>query len=517
MARSLLIIALAACMYACLGSSGNHIYNILDYGARGDSSFVNTLAIQRAIDACTAAGGGTVLVPPGIYISGTIHLKDNVKFEVMAGATILGSADLADYYEHKWGHNNDRQPYHLILAYRAKNIEICGGGIIDGNGPAFWKDFEPDSLPQWIMAKELKISPMFEVEECTDVRISDVTLKTGGGWTLHLYNSDHVQVRGVKILNNVYAPNGDGIDITGCYDVTISDCIIKTCDDAICVKTTVDSRDSKRIVVTNCVIECLCAALKIGNESFRDISQITFSNCVIYGSSRAFAIYAESAGTISDIVVDNIVTDSQVPLLYNRPIHLSLYLPAPGAGNRNGDWMFKDKVQWDYQGREPQMKNITISNFTAKTEGRILITAEDGRFIENLKLSNINLTYPWIENPITYVDEVKSSQFAPVKRSAKIAPAAMVLENVKNLQLSGLNITWPESDEVPMDWQFKKKIANGTLNSFFPVYGKAVEVDFHAIYGRGLSGGFIQAYGLTATSPVLKPIDIKSSSVRVFE
>lgn len=504
-------------MASCSSRPQNGVYNVLHFGAKGDSAFINTEAIQKAIDRCSSEGGGTVFVPPGTYISGTLHLKDNVKFEVSAGAVILGSDDINDYFEHKWGHNKDRQPYHLILGYKASNVEICGGGIIDGNGEAFWKNWEPDSLPKWIMAKDLKVSPMMEIEQCTDVRIKDVTLKTGGGWTLHLYDSDRVQVSGVKILNNVYSPNGDGIDMTGCYDVTVSDCIIKTCDDAICVKTTVDSRDSKRIAVTNCIIECLCAALKIGNETFRDISQVTFSNNVIYGSSRAFAIYAESAGTISDIIVDNIVTDSKVPLLYNRPIHLSLYLPEPGAGGRNGDWMFKDQEQWDYEGREPRLKNVTISNFTALTEGRMLITAEDGRFIENLKMTNINLTYPWVENPVTYMDEVKSSQFAPVKRSAKTATAALVMENVKNLQLSGLNINWPETEEVPLDWQFEKKIANGTLTSFYPKYKKAVEVDFNAIYGRGLEKGYIYGYDLKATSPDMSPFDIENSTVRIFE
>ncbi|HKK61536.1 MAG TPA: hypothetical protein VJ951_03190, partial [Bacteroidales bacterium] len=178
---------------------------------------------------------------------------------------------------------------------------------------------------------------------------------------------------------------------------------------------------------------------------------------------------------------------------------------------------FKEQKQWDYEGREPRLKNVTISNFTALTEGRILITAEDGRFIENLKMTNINLTYPWVENPITYVDEVKSSQFAPVKRSAKTATAALVLENVKNLKLSGLNINWPETKEVPPDWQFEKKIANGTLTSFYPKYNKAVEVDFNAIYGRGLENGYIYGYDLQATSPDMSAFDIENSTVRILK
>ena len=109
-------------------------------------------------------------------------------------------------------------------------------------------------------------------------------LITGGGWTLHLYDSQHVQVRGVRLINNLFAPNGDGIDITGGSDITISDNIIKTCDDAVCLKTSFDSGECKRVVVSNNVIECSCVALKIGNESFFYIQQVTFNNNVIYNS-----------------------------------------------------------------------------------------------------------------------------------------------------------------------------------------------------------------------------------------
>ena len=488
------------------------VYNIEDYGAIGDSVTLNTQAIQDAIDAATEAGGGRVVVPNGVFLTGTFFIKDNVTFEVSSGAKILGSPNLDDYTPINWGHNKDRQPYHLVMIMDAKNVEVNGGGTIDGNGPAFWKERDKSKDPQWIMAQDQKISPMFEVKNSSDVRIKDVNLLTGGGWTVHLYDSDHIQIQGAKILNNVFAPNGDGIDISGCRDVTISDCIIKTCDDAICLKTMVDTKECKRVTVTNCIIECSCAALKIGNETFRDISQVTFSNCVIYNSSRAFAIYSESAGHIEDIIVSNIVTDSKAPLLYNRPIHLSLYLPEPGAGGRNGDWMYEEKKQWDYEGKEPTLKNVQINNFICKTGGRILMTAEDGRYIENLTLRDIYMDYPWIEDPEPNVDKVKSSQFAPVKREAKIATAAVVAENIKNFVFDNIITTFPEdSAEIPDEWYFKKKIANGTLDPFFPEKGKAKQTEFNAVYGRGLVNGVINAPLAKASTPKLKAFDLSGS------
>ena len=492
-----------------------NVYYVTDFGAKADTSFLSTAAIQKALDAATEAGGGKVVVTPGTYKIGTIVLKSNTTLEIMSGATLLGSPNLDDYIEMEWGHNKDRQPYHLITARDAENVEISGGGIIDGNGPAFWLDYDPANDPQWVKAKDLKVSPMAEIKNCKNVRIKDVEMRTGGGWTLHLYDSDHVQVQGVRILNNVFAPNGDGIDITGCFDVTISDCIIKTCDDAICLKTTVDSRECKRVVVSNNVIECLCAALKIGNETFRDISQVTFSNNIVYNSSRAFAIYAESAGTIEDITVNNLICDTKAPLIYNRPIHLSLYLPEPGAGGRNGDWMHKEQKQWDYEGREPRLRNISISNVISKTEGRILIAAEEGRYIENLTLRDITMTYPFIEDPRPNVEKAKSSQFSPMNPDAKVARAALVAENVKNMVVDNMTINWPLTNTIPRDWQHKKRIANGTFDEFELNYSAARQTEFSAIWGRGLVGGYINTPESKASDKSMPRFDIKNSSIAV--
>ncbi len=492
------------------------VFNIIDFGAIGDGMTLNTRAIQQAINSAESAGGGRVIIPPGIYKSGTIFLKNNIILDVQPGATILGSENINDYTEMTWGHNRDRQPYHLIMAKDVQNITISGGGTIDGNGPAFWQPHNPKDDPQWIMPKAKKISPLMEIQNCQNVRIQDVLLKTGGGWTLHLYDSDLIHVNRVQILNHLFSPNGDGIDITGCFDVTISDCIIKTCDDAICLKTTGDSRECKRVTVTNCIIECSCAALKLGNESFRDISQVTLSNCTIFNSSRAFAIYAESAGTIEDIAVSNIVCDTRSPLIYNRPIHISLRKRFSENGLLYDSQIINSDKIFDPAGREPQLRNIMISNFIAKTEGRILITAAPGQMIENLTLRDIHLTYPFIEDPVPYIDRAKSSQFSPQNPAAKQARAAVVVENVKNFVLENLNITWPMSSAVPKDWQFPKRIANGTIDSFYPDYFKARQTEFSAVWARNIQGGYIHSPLAKASNTTHATFDIQNSSLPII-
>jgi len=491
----------------------NSIFYAKAFGAQGDGKSLSTFSIQKAIDKAFSSGGGKVIVEPGTYISGTLFVKSNVELELMAGAVIKGSDKISDYTALKQGHNKDRQPWHLLVVKDADNVKISGLGTIDGNGPVFWQPRNEKNDPQWIMAKDQKISPMLEVWKSRNVEITGVTLQTGGGWTLHLYDSDQIKVSGIKILNNLFAPNGDGIDISGCSDVVVSDCIIKTCDDAICLKSMGDSRECKRVTVTNCVIECSCAALKIGNESFRDISQVTFTNCVITNSNRAIGIYAEGAGVVSDVMISNIVCDTKAPFLYNRPIHISLLQrETPKGGVYGGEIENTDK-HYDHEGRQAKLKNIVISAFKSTSEGRILITAEPGRMIENLTLRDITLEYPYIEDPVPCADLIKSAQFSPKNPEAKIARAALVVENVENLVVDNFHIIWPTTIETPPDWQVKKRIANGTLDFFYPNYEKARQTEMSAFWGRGLKGGYYFAPLAKSSHASFQNLDLQNSDI----
>lgn len=490
--------------------------SIKEMGALGDGKTINTKIIQSALDQVATSGGGTVKIDAGVFKTGTLFIKSNTELHLSNGAVLLGSENLSDYTPLVWGHNKDRQPWHLIVAKDAANVRISGLGKIDGNGPAFWQPRDESLDPQWIMAKDQKISPMMEIWRCRNVEITGVTLTTGGGWTLHLYDSDLVRVQGIKILNNLFAPNGDGIDISGCEDVVISDCIIKTCDDAVCLKTMGDSRPCKRVTVTNCVIECSCAALKIGNESFRNIEQVVFSNCVITNSNRAVGIYAEGAGEISDVLVSNIVCDTKAPFLYNRPIHISLFQrEMKGGGIYGGEIGNTDKF-FDHEGRQAKIKNITISNFRAQTDGRILITAEPGRKIENLILRDIVLSYPFVEDPVPCVDSVKSWQFSPKNPEAKKARAAMVVENVDQLLVDNFMVEWPNAPLPPKEWQIPKRIANGTLQFFYPIYTHSKQCDMSAMWFRGVNRAFVYAPFALSSHPAVPNLVQERSNVRLI-
>jgi len=483
-------------LFAC---KERHIFDAKEFDIIGDSITLNTKNIQQAIDKLHSVGGGTLHFSKGIYFTGTIELKSNVNIDLAADAKLLGSPYIEHYKEYAWGHNKDRQPYHLIVAYGQRNIEIKGLGVIDGNAELFWEDYERDSLgnmiiPRWIKAKEKKISPLIELVDCENINISGVTIHTGGGWNLHLHDSRRINIDNIKIINNLYSPNSDGIDITGSEDITISNCYIKTCDDAICLKTTPDSKECRRVTVTNCIIETLCVGLKLGcNESFKDISDVTFSNCIVNKSSRAVGIYVREEGNFSNIAINNIISNTNAPLIFNRPIQIMVE-------RRDSSKAFGS------------VKNVSISNFVSETEGRILLTCEKGCILENVVLRDIMLTYPMIEDPSLYIAGSGSSQFPKINKhpEAGSAKAAIVAENIKNFAIDGLIITWPKNDSIPNEWKHPERIENGTFRIHKPNYSIAKQTEFNILWARDITNGYIHSPLASASSKKLNSFDISN-------
>ncbi len=489
-------------LVGCVNNREQEGYNIKKFGAVADGKTLNTVAIQKAIDAAHKNGGGKVIIPAGTYILGTIYLKDNVNLHVSLGATLLGSPNLEDYDSIRWGHNNDRQAWHLIFADSVKNVAITGEGTIDGNGEFYWQEYEKDEngnmvVPRWIKAQKHKISPLIDINYSSNIIIKDVTVKTGGGWNIHLFNSSVAKIQGVRIINNIYSPNSDGIDLTGCSDITITDCFIKTCDDAIVIKTLRDSYESERISVSNCVMETLCVGIKLGaGESYKDMRDINFSNCIFNGTSRFFGLYSKNGAVIENIVVNNLTGNTNAKLVYNRPIQLMV--------QKNGD------------GVVGGIRNVVISNMAAHTDGRILMTCHPDGFLENIYFRDVILTYPRIEDPEAMIDGARSNQFPRVSefREAGSARAAFVAENLTNLVIDNLKINWP-GEEVPESWQHPERIENGTRRIHKHDYSNPRQCEFSVLWGKNLMGGYIHAPLAEASSKKMKTFQLKSSSIKV--
>jgi hypothetical protein len=480
-------------------------HNITAYGAIGDGKTLNTAAIQKALDA--VGDGGVVIVPPGTFLTGTIFLRSNTVLELLPGATLLGSPRLEDYTRLTTGIAGDRTGYHLVVADGVRNVTIRGQGTIDGNGPSFWEPTAGNRLeeyPQrapdpvtgrlmWIFATRAndgRPSPMVELRHSQDVRIEQVHLTNSGGWTLHPFDCDRVWIRGIKITSNLMGPNNDGIDITECRDVMISDCDISCCDDAICLKTYPDGRACERVTVTNCVIRTLCAAFKTG-EAYGHFRQITFSNSVVYECSRAVALYADDNGFVEDVTISNIVCDTRSPLMMNRPIHIEA--SSKGFYQPNSDGI--------PQGKRPArgIRNVSISNFIARTDGRVLLTAGPGAIMENITLRDLHLIYPTVDDPDPIGASVGGSQFSKSNPAARVARGAVVAENVRGLVVDGLRVDWPAVDaqgrvQTPAEWRFERKAANGSRELYERAqFNHDTIPDFAVVWGRNLQDGYIRA------------------------
>ena len=287
---------------AALPPAGQTVFNVRSFGAIGDGVAKDTAAIQRAIDAAERSGGGIVELPAGVYLSGSLFIKDNVDFHVCAGATLKGSPDKADYNPPDVCPQNAGCPAessfgaHLLLCIEKQNVTIRGPGTIDGNSMAFIVDGEGKKWPRGQAGIPWRPSQMLYFVECANVRVQDMSLVDSPYWTCFFHGCTGVAVRGLDIHNRrrpVHTHNGDGIDVDCCQFVTISDCRIDTADDSITLRASgkrlKKPQDCAYVTVANCVLASSCNAMRIGvGEGV--IHDATFANIVVHDTRTAVNI-----------------------------------------------------------------------------------------------------------------------------------------------------------------------------------------------------------------------------------
>jgi polygalacturonase len=201
-------------------------------GAKGDGMTKDTAGIQRAIDECAAKGGGTVRFTQGTYLTAPIELKSNITLELDAGATLIGSADRADYHDKTQFREPGLQA--LIGATRAEHIAITGQGTIDGNGADWWR--EARTLKDAGVLGNHPRPMLIVLDHCTHVRIEGVTIQNSPMWHVVPYYSDDVVIRNVKILVPADSPNTDAIDPFSSSNVLIENVYSDVGDDNIAIK-----------------------------------------------------------------------------------------------------------------------------------------------------------------------------------------------------------------------------------------------------------------------------------------
>ena len=388
------------------------IYNVKDYGAVADGITKDTKAIQKAIDACTEAGGGKVWIPSGEYVIAPIHMKSNVTLSLDYGASLLGSQDREDYTTENMIPSREGNSECLIYAGNASNITLEGLGMIDGRGTpeAFPKRAGPggkDNRPRLI-----------RFESCKNVTFSGLKFRRPAFWGLHLVDCYNVHINGINIDFRNNGANNDGLDIDGCEEVLIENCDLNTGDDAICLKSSLNP--CKNFVVRNCRVTSHTAPFKCGTSSSGGFINIKVENCYFYDCPMgAIKLQIVDGGTMENIDISRIkVVNSGSPIFIRLGNRGRVY----GTNTYTGTSKAKDDKSDEVEAGS--IKNIRISDMVVevmypdrsmdrnakykkvnyeneeRTErekaqaGPIMIAGIPGHYIEDVVLENIHISYP---------------------------------------------------------------------------------------------------------------------------
>lgn len=377
--RRILPAALLCLLTAAPAAAAEKVYNVVDYGATPDGKTPSTAAIQKAIDACAAGGGGTVRLPSGTFLSGALRIKSRVTLLLDEGATLLGSRNREDYFgppidpdgrEAEGG----RVFRHLIHGQNLHDVAIRGQGTIDGSGSAF-RD------------KTKRRTKAIYLENCRNVLVEGLRLRAAGSWMQHYRLCEKLTIRNIDVFNHV-AFNNDGLNVDSCREVTITGCRVDSDDDGIVLKSLSD-RPCRDVRITDCTVSSHCNALKMGTESGGGFINIVVKNCKVFSPRHSKSIYGRQrglAGIALEIVdggrLENVaVSDVQIEGV-SVPIFLRL-------GNRARPYV---------KGAKPGVgtfRNVVLRDITAKGTSPIgcSITGLPGHPIENVTLTDVRLGF----------------------------------------------------------------------------------------------------------------------------
>lgn len=443
--RRVLFICILIFGASIFAKAADGIFDITKYGAVGDGTTLNTIAIQKTIDACFKAGGGKVIIPQGKFLSGTIVLKDNVTLHLNKDALLLGSIKLEDYQNvdpFTDGLGID-VGWALLVAVDAKNIGIEGEGTIDGQGSKLKElqiltDTRPESQ-RWG-----KRPFMIRIVRCDGVTVKGLTLNYAAAWTSHFFQSKHVLIENLKIVSRG-VPHNDGIDIDGCQSVRIKDCDIVSGDDGLCFKTTSSKMACKDIVVTGMRIKSSQGAIKMGTESMANFENIKISDCYIYDTNNGGIklLTVDGAHLINVEISDITMVEVKTPILVRLGSRLSVFRKGQDTKQETGI-----------------LDNVVIRNVKAKASANaqlkppsgILITGVPGHDITNLTLENITINLAGggtIEDSRHEVPEAVD-QYPEVKTFGPLIPAYGVwARHINGLKLRNVTFTLDNADLRP--------------------------------------------------------------------
>ena len=432
------------------------VFNVLDYGAVGDGLALNTLAVQAAIEACHTAGGGTVHVPAGAYVTGSILMRSNVTLHLDAGAVLLGSQNPADYpvISSRWEGVEQQTHAPLIGGYALNNVAVIGRGLVDGRGAFWWKKHKERAL-------DYPRPRLISFADCASVLVEGITAANSPSWTINPVRCENVVVDKVTVVNPWDSPNTDGINPDSCRNVRISNCYVDVGDDCVTIKSGAEHKDRDRlapcenITITNCNMVHGHGGVVIGSETSGGIRNVVISNCVFTGTDRGIRMKSRRGrgGVVEDIRVTNIVMENVL-----CPLTMNLYYACGAWGNQ----VNADKRPHPVTEGTPRFRRIYLSNITARkvkyAAGFLFGLAEMP--LEDVLLSDISISmspdaeagYPDMADDLElmqraglYIRNARGLRLHNVQVTDQIGPALMLMDTA-DVDLSASTTDTPCAD-----------------------------------------------------------------------
>ena len=381
---------------------------IADFGAIGDGKTRNTRAIQAAIDRCAAAGGGTIVVPAGTFLTGSVFFKQGVDLHLEKDAVLKGTVDPNDYPQGptRWGGEEKVWTAALVNFFDMKDVDITGSGCLDGSGDAWMERYPRGS-------RELKTGRprLIGIQNCTNVEVSGLSLKNQACWGLFILYSENVLVENLVIRAAHNIISSDGIDVDSSKNVHIKGCDIDVNDDCIAIKSGKDedgrrvNRPAECIIVEKCHFRYGHGGVSMGSEMSGGIRQVEIRDCIMEADNWApirFKSQPSRGGVVEDITYrDLVLKNTRKAFEFNMAWRMRPPLKPPS-----------DPL--------PVVRNVKIINVSGTTDHVGDMRGLQGSPILNVSFENCHIK----------------------------ARRGFLLENVRDLDLSGLSIEVEEGEPI---------------------------------------------------------------------
>jgi hypothetical protein len=376
------------------------------YGAVADGKTLNTQALQKAIDDVSEKGGGTLAFSKGKYLTGFLHIKSNITLFLDEEAVLLGSTNPEDYKKLEIEDapvspkTDDNSKLALLLAHRASNIAITGKGTIDGQGRelAFIIDslhhtgvrIDPNYNTWSNRPGETARPKIINFSECENVIVQGVTIKNSACWVQSYELCNKLVIDQVTVESRAFW-NNDGMDITDCRNVRITNCDVNSADDGICLKSYYPSYYCDSIYIANCYIRSSASAVKFGTASVGGFKNVVIDNITVKDTYRsAIAIETVDGGFIEDVHVSNIMAVNTGNAIFVRLGHRAG--ETPGTVKNISFKNIKVQVPFGRPDEAYDMRGPELPFFHNQFPSPIC--GIPGHYIENISFENIEIIYP---------------------------------------------------------------------------------------------------------------------------